>query len=70
VRKRPFFTPCIAKRIRQNQADHSDVVYLDDWSRVLQKQAPADENEPGLWCVERADAFQAVHGDSALGLRA
>ncbi len=42
------------------QADNSDVVYLDDWTQVLQKEAIADQPEPGRWLVERSAAEDAA----------
>ena len=34
------------------QADNRDVVYLDDWSGVLQQDAVASEETPGRWRLE------------------
>ncbi len=36
------------------QADNSDVVYVHDWSRVLQKEAVAADDAPDRWRIERA----------------
>jgi hypothetical protein len=33
-------------------ADNSDVIYADDWTQVMQKQAVSTENKPGLWQTE------------------
>ena len=38
------------------QADNTDVVYVDDWSSVMQKQAIATESKPGHWLVEKGAA--------------
>ncbi len=41
------------------RADNSDVVYVDDWSKVLQKQATAHESKPGYWVIECGAAADA-----------
>ena len=33
-------------------ADNRDVVYLDDWSNVIQKEGVAAEDKPGCWRLE------------------
>jgi len=52
----------LSRREIRIQADNSDVVYADDWSRVMQKDAvaEADGTEPGRWVIERNAAAHAA----------
>jgi len=41
------------------RADNSDVVYVDDWSQVMQKQAIAEDGKPRCWVLQRGVATGA-----------
>lgn len=51
------------------QADNRDVVYADDWTAVLQKDAVSSAGTPGTWSVEKglaAGAGQPARGGMRL----
>lgn len=41
------------------QADNSDVVYVEDWTQVMQKQGIGAESKPGQWLLEDGAATDA-----------
>ncbi len=61
----------LARHEAHVQADNRDVVYLDDWSGVLQKEAVAAESKAGCWRLEpdpQAPGRKRLAGDGGTEL--